>query len=152
MRRQILADLKRQPLVVRGSPTATSSSAQSTADAPSCYVIKFPRSASGTTKEEYVTTQLYIAERAVAVSEYLSKGDNESVTVLLDVSTYHKKYAPPLSWQFSAAKVLQRLYPERLGKVYLLKPPFWLKMMYKVLQSILSERTTSKVLLLSDEG
>lgn len=143
MQQHILADIHRQPLIIRTSGSLEISDL-------SCYVIKFPRHSSGTTENEYIITQLYIAERTVAISELNSKGENEGITVVLDVSSYDKKYAPPLTWQFSAAKVLQLLYPERLRKVLIFKPPQWLRLVYSLLRPILSDRSSSKIQMITN--
>ena len=75
-------------------------------------LVKFPRHEGGTTEKEYVLSQLYIAERAVACTEFATRGQVEKVIVVMDGAHNHSsQHTPPISWQLSAIKRLQQLYP-----------------------------------------
>ena len=111
-------------------------------------MVKFPRrevtgDVDSPSEEAYVTTQLYIAERANACSEFLS--DAGTMTAIFDLSHQHRGASPPLSWQYKAIKLVQQLYPERLHQLIILEPPFWMRGVFSALKPFLSQQTRDKI-------
>jgi len=131
----ICDDLKRQPMVVRGVD-----------DQNRVIVYKPPRMSSGDTSgEAFLMTQLYTAERAMATNEFTSKGKEEKLTVVFNFLNYSRKNAPPTSIMITMLKVLQRCYPERLGVLIIVNPPFWLRGAYNAVWPFLSKATAEKL-------
>ena len=138
----VAKDMKRQTVVMRGHDRDSRA-----------VLIKYPRSTDGVTQEEYLTTQLYIAERANACTEFVSRGRHETLTAIFDFGASHgtsKKHNPPMSWQLSAIQTLQQLYPERLHKLVILEPPFWMRGVFSAIRPFLSGTTRHKIELVSD--
>lgn len=104
---QIEHDFHRQAVVMRAVTSTTSS--ENPTQQP--VLVKFPRHQDGTTEQEYLKSQLYIAERAVACTEYATRGQIEKVMVVMDGTHHSSQYTPPISWQLSAIKRIQQLYP-----------------------------------------
>jgi hypothetical protein len=139
MRQYVESDMAKQPVIMKG------------ADGQSRAVLfKFPRRSGGTTEKEYLTTQLYIAERANAVIEYVSQGRQETMVAIFDFSEMRSGYSPNLQWQISAIRVVQLLYPERLHKLVLLEPPFWMRGLFISIRPFLSKATANKIQIISD--
>ena len=104
----------------------------------------------GGSEEEYLTTQLYIAERANACTEFVSRGRHEKMVAVFDFSTYQSAHAPPIKWQLSAIRKIQYMYPERLHKLILLEPPLWVRAVYHSLRGFLPSTTQGKIQLVKD--
>jgi hypothetical protein len=140
----IRQDLQRQPMVVRGHDKKQQA-----------VVYKPTRKAAGVVLEEedaqeaYLVTQLYTAERAVATTEYLSRGTCQKITVLFSFQNYDSSNSPPLASLKDSVAVLQSLYPERLQTLVILEPPFWMRATYNLLYPFLSYATRDKVQLAS---
>ena len=98
-------DLKSQMLVVRGCNTHKSGIA-----------YKFNREilTANTNSKGYLLANLYVAERLMAYTEFVSAGKQEKVIVAFDFSTYESQYKPPTDAMKIFTVMLQRLYPERL--------------------------------------
>lgn len=135
----VAGDMEKQPVVMRGHDR----------DARAV-LIKFPRTAGGVTEEEYLTTQIYIAERANACTEFVSRGRQETITAIFDFSSYDSSHSPPMKWQLSAIRTLQHLYPERLHKLVILEPPFWIRGLFRGIRPFLSGTTRHKIELVTD--
>ena len=111
-------------------------------------MVKGPRGSGGGekgTEDEYVASQLYIAERASACAEFVSQGRQEQMVAVFDFSSYKSNDSPPLQWQISAMQKVQHLYPERLHKLIVVEPPFWMRTLYHALRSFLPRETQEKI-------
>jgi hypothetical protein len=135
----IREDLQNQIMVVRGMDRDSRA-----------IVVKFPRQAAGSNVDAYITTQIYIAERAIAVSEFLSEGRDEKVMAIFDFAQYSSKNSPPLSSMKSVATILQHNYPERLRHLFIIHAPYWMRMIFKLLQPFLSADTREKVRMIAE--
>ena len=62
----IRSDLNKQYHILRGQD-----------DCGRCVMIKYPRTIGGATEESYVLSQIYMAERSTAVTEFLTRGRHE---------------------------------------------------------------------------
>jgi hypothetical protein len=107
-------------------------------------LIKSHRHAAATSEEEYLNTQLYIAERALACTEFLSRGTQETLLAVFDFSQQNSKTSPPMAWQISAIRTLQHLYPGRLGQLIVLEPPFLMRGLFASIRPFLSNVTRDK--------
>jgi hypothetical protein len=142
-RRMIRQDLQRQPMVVRGYDKKQQS-----------VVYKPTRQAAGVVEEEdaqeaFLVTHLYTVERAIATTEYLSRGARQKITVLFSFQNYVSSNSPPFAYLKQSSVLLQSLYPERLQKLLILEPPFWMRGLYNLLYPFLSYATRDKVQLVS---
>ena len=114
---QIERDFHRQAVVMRGIYASTSSTSSTSSklagkqQTQQPVLVKFPRHEGGTTEQEYLLSQLYIAERAVACTEFATQGLEEKLVVIMDGSHHSSHHTPPLSWQLSAVRRVQQLYP-----------------------------------------
>jgi hypothetical protein len=139
MRLLVADDMKKQPVFMRGHNRDSRA-----------VLMKLSRQSGGGTEEEYLTTQLYVAERASACTEFVSRGRQESMVAIFDFSKYDSSHSPPMKWQLSAIKRLQHLYPERLHKLVILEPPFWMRGLFQGIRPFLSGATRHKIQLVSD--
>lgn len=136
-RRLILDDLERQPMVVRGVD-----------DNDRVIIYKSERKTPGDTpdvEEAFLLTQIYSAERALATTEFTSKGKEEKVTMVFSFLEYSRKNAPPMSIMLTMLKMIQRCYPERLGVLIIAHPPFWIRGVYNMAWPFLSNSTVEKL-------
>jgi hypothetical protein len=113
--------------------------------------IKMPRESSETNEEAFITAQLYIAERVIAATEYISEGKEEKVVAVFEFSNYSSSNAPPFRVMRSMAQILQHNYPERLCHMCILDPPFFMRTIFKLIHPFLSRDTKEKVIMLSDK-
>jgi hypothetical protein len=90
-------------------------------------------------------------ERAIATSEFLSKGGEEKIVVVLDFATFYSSLAPPLASLKALASILQNCYSERLKRLIILDPPFWMRTMYGLLKPFLDPVTKAKFVVASGE-
>jgi len=113
-------------------------------------MVKHPRSLNTYPKEHqeraYLLTQLYIAERANACSDFLG---HDRMVAIFDLGRQAKGASPPLSWQYRAIQVVQQVYPERLHQLILLEPPFWMRGVFAALKPFLSVTTRNKISIVS---
>jgi len=101
-------------------------------------LIKIPRIASGTSESAYITQQLFSAEKAVAVGEFLSKGTSETATAVFSMKNQNSSYTPSLSWQLGTIKMLQTLFPGRIGCLIILDAPFMIRGIFNSIKPFLS--------------
>jgi len=111
----------------------------------SAVVVRFPRLTSETDVDGYLTTLLYVTERALAATEYYSTGRQEKVLALSEYLDYNSANAPPIWSLKDSVLKLQHMYPERLKKMILTDPPFWMRALYSLLFPLLSKSTVDKV-------
>jgi hypothetical protein len=131
----VAQDLERQTMVVRGCD---------------CHfrtiVYKPPRTSNPIDAHQaFILTQLYTAERAIATSEFNTKGREEKLAVVFNFQGYSSAHSPSSTTLKNLVKVLQRCYPERLGVLVTVEPPFWMRAVYNLLWPFLSKATTEKI-------
>mmetsp|Transcript_8284 Transcript_8284/g.17907 ORF Transcript_8284/g.17907 Transcript_8284/m.17907 type:complete len:349 (-) Transcript_8284:74-1120(-) len=139
-RKLIKNDLDRQPMVVRGHDMSNRA-----------ILIKFPRISAETDVEAYVMAHLYIAERAMAATEILSRGKEEKIVALLDFETYSSSCKPPLSAMRLLIPLLQTNYPERVDHIVIVEPSFWMRAVFKLLSMFIDPHTMEKIVLINGE-
>jgi CRAL/TRIO domain len=92
--------------------------------------------------------QLYMAERAMAVTEIRSKGKCEQLTAFLALGSYDSSNAPPINVMIRTITALQTNYPERLGKAVAMDVPFWISALITIVKPFLSTKTRDKLVVL----
>ncbi|CAB9529346.1 CRAL TRIO domain protein [Seminavis robusta] len=134
-RANIEEELKlRQPFFVRGKDRDNRAVA-----------VRMGRQSSETNQEGYITTMLYVAERAIAATEFHSRGTQEKVLGVMDFEGYSSSNAPPMWAIKESLSSLQNHYPERLKTAIITEPAFWMKATYNLLYPLMSEDTRDKV-------
>jgi CRAL/TRIO domain len=116
-------------------------------------IVKFCREAKWSVEsphadEGFTMSQLYVAERAIAVAELSSLGTNEKLTAIFDFGAYDSSHAPPITVMVETLKALQANYPERLGKALILDTPYWMQAVMQLVSPFLSAATRDKLTLL----
>jgi len=112
-------------------------------------LIVHPRTQTGTDDDEFVLSQLYLMERAIAVTEYESVGRIEKITAVFDFNNFQSSLAPNFEAVKSVSGILQNRYSERLQKLVITDPPFWMRAAYGVLKPFLDPVTSAKFIMVS---
>jgi hypothetical protein len=103
------------------------------------------RTRSETDKQGFALAMIYVAERAFACTEALSKGREEKIVAVLDYSDYVSAFAPSMEITKHAIMLLQKNYPERAKKIVILDPPFWMRSLFTIISYFLASETREKV-------
>lgn len=101
-------------------------------------VIKVSRTHGGTTEYDYVTQQLFVAEKSAAVTEFVSKGHQDTVCAIFSMQNQNSSYTPSLAWQLSVIKLLQQIAPGRMGRVLILEASFMIRQIFNAIRPFLS--------------
>lgn len=139
-RSMIKNDLDRQPMLVRGHDLSNRA-----------ILIKFPRISTETDVEAYVMAHIYVAERAMASTEILSRGKEEKIIVVFDFADYSSSCKPPLSAMRLLVPLLQTNYPERVDHIVIVEPSFWMRAVFKLLSPFMDPHTMEKIVLVNGE-
>eukprot|EP00339_Tiarina_fusa_P027263 CAMPEP_0117002188 /NCGR_PEP_ID=MMETSP0472-20121206/3950_1 /TAXON_ID=693140 ORGANISM="Tiarina fusus, Strain LIS" /NCGR_SAMPLE_ID=MMETSP0472 /ASSEMBLY_ACC=CAM_ASM_000603 /LENGTH=321 /DNA_ID=CAMNT_0004702471 /DNA_START=160 /DNA_END=1125 /DNA_ORIENTATION=+ len=108
-------------------------------------MIKYPRIKPGTVEEGYVMSQIYMAERSIAATEFMSLGTEERSSAIFDYNGFDSANSPPFKMQVAAATTVQKLFPERLQMLVMISPPFWLRTLLNMLTPLLSSTITQRI-------
>ena len=127
-------DLAKQVMLVRGHDREKRA-----------LMIKMGRTTSEMNEDSYFLAQIYLTERALAATEVISKGKQDQMVAIFDFGTYSSSNSPPFKVVMNTVKTLQRIYQDRLKKLFILDPPFWMRGVYTMLHPFLSPRTREKV-------
>lgn len=138
LKSQVITELKKQSCYVRGKDKEKHA-----------LLIVHPRTDKHTVDEEFVAMLVYIMERAIASTEFVSRGVQEKILVVLDFGTFRSSLAPPLSATKGIASILQHMYSERLKNLVIIDPPFWLRTMYSLIKPFLDPHTKAKFIVAS---
>lgn len=130
-------EMSKQVMLVRGMDVSNRS-----------IVLKFHRQSGETTDEAYIMTQLYIAERAIAATEFLSQGKEEKVSAIFDFADYNSAHSPPRTAMQTMVVMLQRNYPERLHQLIVVDAPFWMRALFKLMSPFLNADVKAKVIMI----
>lgn len=147
-RKLILSDLENQAMIIRHR----GGDVDDGDDDPSVVLLKMGRTSSATNPDAYTLCQFYFAERAFACNEALSKGRREELRVVFDFGSYSSAHSPPKSLVRHTVTLLQQHYPERLKRLHILDPPFWMRALYGLLSVFLSAKTKEKIVLASSSS
>jgi CRAL/TRIO domain len=138
----ILAELNIQKMVVRGCDRQQRA-----------IIIKLSRQGPWPTDRGdeaahgYEIAHCYFAERGIATSEYMTRGQLPEVMVVADFGDYDSSNSPPVGVMIAGLLGLQPNYPERLGKAVLLDAPMWLHGIVTLLKPLLSETTRTRLII-----
>ena len=102
-------------------------------------LIKTPRTGGDTTERAWKRAQLYISDRAAAVTEFLSVGKVEKCTAIFSMHNQNSRVSPPLKWQIAAVGFLQKLYPARVELLVILEAHFFIRTLFKAIKPFLGE-------------
>ena len=101
-------------------------------------------------EQSYEWSQLYMAERAMAITELHSRGTCHQISAMLDCTTYQSQQAPPVRVVIRVmVQVLQNHYPERLGRAVVVHAPFWMTVLMKLLYPLMATKTREKLVLMA---
>jgi CRAL/TRIO domain len=114
-------------------------------------MIQHSRTVKGLDEDGFVASVIYTMERAIAVTEAHSEGELEKIMVVLDFKTFKSALAPSWNTIKRVATILQNRYPERLKKLVVIDPPFWMRTMYSLLNPFLDPETKAKFVLVSGD-
>jgi len=110
-------------------------------------IILRSRSAADTDEEEFITSTIHTMERAIAVTEHDTNSKQEKVMVVLDFGEFKSSLSPSLHSAKRMSAILQNHYPERLYKLIVIDPPFWMRTMYNLLKPFLDPETKKKFMM-----
>ncbi|KAL3909940.1 MAG: hypothetical protein SGILL_007890, partial [Bacillariaceae sp.] len=127
-------DMKKQYHILRGQDKFGQS-----------IMIKYPRRQANTTEAAYVMSQIYMAERSTAATEFLTRAKCERSIAVYNYLGFDRSMSPAFPMQIAAATQLQKLYPERLQTLVFVEPPLWLKAVLGVLNPFLSDSITERI-------
>ena len=97
--------------------------------------------------EAFILALLYLMERAIASTERFTKGQQERIIVVLDFGNFSSSLSPSLTAVTTVAKTLQHRYTERLFKMVIIDPPFWMRTMYSMVSPFLNPITMAKFIM-----
>ena len=130
----IEAELQRQTMYVRGQDRDNRA-----------ILHRSYRTSAESDQESYVLAMIYMAERAFACSEALTKGREEKIMCVFDYSGYSSWNSPPIETTKTSILLVQKNYPERAKKIVVLDAPFWMRGFYSIISLFLAEVTREKV-------
>jgi CRAL/TRIO domain len=132
-KRLVFQDLERQATLVEGE------------DSNNRTIVYKPPQISNTTDadEAFLLTQFYTVERAIAKSEF--EGNQEKSCAIFNFKNYSSRNSPSKTTLVTLIKVLQTCYPERLGILTVLEPPFWMRALFNIVWPFLSRATADKI-------
>ena len=94
--------------------------------------------------KEYVKYVSYFMELACGA---MTPGGADKIVFVFDISTFTLEMAMPLALRclWNLADIVQRVYPERLGRCYLCGAPLIFWATWKIISGWLDERTAAKM-------
>jgi hypothetical protein len=132
-------ELKRLPMVLRGH------------DRESRVILhRYYPSYRASNEEEgdlyaYTLAMLYMAEKAVACSEALSRGRESKVVAILEYGDHVPAHASPMHFTKYAVAFLRANYPNQAAKIFVLDAPLWMRGFYCTISPFLPQQTREKV-------
>jgi 16S rRNA G966 N2-methylase RsmD len=105
------------------------------------------------TKRMLPYKKIYTAARAIATTEYISRREREKLFVIFPFESYLSSNSVSIAAMEKSKRILQRLYPDRLEKLVILDPPFWMRAIVALLSPLVkvSLATRKKMKLVSGE-
>jgi CRAL/TRIO domain len=140
IRHKISSDLMKQKAYVRGRDREGRA-----------LLIMHPRTCAETVEDEFVTTMLYLMERAIAFTEFDSAGCIEKISAVFDFASFNSSLAPSTDAIKRVASILQNSYSERLQKLVIVDPPFWMRTAWGILKPFLHPVTRAKIVMASGQ-
>ncbi|GKY93174.1 hypothetical protein MPSEU_000285400 [Mayamaea pseudoterrestris] len=136
IRDTILNELKRQPVYARGTDKEGRA-----------ILIVGSRTEGVENDEDFIMTQLYNVERAIAASEYTSNGLQEMICVVFDFADLKHSMAPSISLVKDLVGELEACYCDRLDTLFIVDPPFWMRTIWGAVKPFLHPDTQKKIIM-----
>lgn len=133
IRHQISSDLLKQKGYVRGRDKDGRA-----------LLILHSRTQVGTVEEEFVLSMIYLMERAIAYTEFDSEGEKEKITAVFDFGSFNASLAPSTDALKRVSSILQNTYSERLQKLVIIDPAFWMRTAWGIFKPFLHPVTRAK--------
>lgn len=114
-------------------------------------LIMHARTRPDTVENEFVTTVIYLMERAIAFTEFDSGGEKEKISAVFDFASFNSSLAPGTDAVKRVASILQTAYSERLQKLVIVDPPFWMRTAWGFLKPFLHPVTRAKIVMASGQ-
>lgn len=140
IRHKISSDLMKQKAYVRGRDKDGRA-----------LLIMHPRTCADTVEDEFVTTMIYLMERAIAFTEFDSAGRIEKISAVFDFAAFNSSLAPSTDAIKRVTSILQNSYSERLQKLVIVDPPFWMRTAWGILKPFLHPVTRAKIVMASGQ-
>ena len=112
-------------------------------------LVVHPRTSADTVDEDFILTQIYLVERAIAATEDSSLGRIEKISAVFDFGAFQSSLAPSLNAVKAVCGILQNRYSERLQKLIVTDPPFWMRTMWGIVKPFLDPVTSAKFIVAS---
>uniref|UniRef100_A0A7S3PC38 CRAL-TRIO domain-containing protein n=1 Tax=Amphora coffeiformis TaxID=265554 RepID=A0A7S3PC38_9STRA len=103
-------------------------------------------------EDAFILSCLYLMERAIASTEKYTAARQETIIVVLDFGKFSSSLSPTLTAATTVAKTLQCRYTQRLFKMVIIDPPFWMRTMYSMIKPFLSPLTTAKFIMATGDS
>jgi len=93
-------------------------------------------------------------EKAAACTRRKSGDDKrlEKIVLMIDYTGFRIRDSPPLSTSKHTLEILQKHYPERMHRAYVLKPPLYFKTFWAIIKPFVDPSTKKKIVLVSNEA
>lgn len=89
-------------------------------------------------------------EKAIACTR--QKSGYEKINLMIDYDGFRLRDTPPLSTSKYTLDILQKHYPERMFKAYVLNPPFVFRAFWTVIKPLVDEKTKEKIVFCHGKG
>jgi len=139
-RKQLTSELSKQEAFVRGFDYQNRA-----------IIVKKERTKTDADEESYVNTSLYMTERAIACTEYASRGKHDQVIVIEDYANYYQSNFPAISLMKESLGIIERNYPDAFAQIFLLDVPFYFRGIWYVLKPFLNPATVHRVQFVTGE-
>mmetsp|Transcript_20515 Transcript_20515/g.47451 ORF Transcript_20515/g.47451 Transcript_20515/m.47451 type:complete len:184 (-) Transcript_20515:291-842(-) len=88
---------------------------------------------------------VYNLERAIACTSQRTSQSLEKIILLIDYDGYRLRDTPPLSTSRYTLDILQKHYPERMYRAYVLNPPMVFRTFWTIIRPFLDPVTKEKI-------
>jgi hypothetical protein len=106
-----------------------------------------PRTEAVENDDDFILTQVYNVERAIAASEYGSAGTQEMICVVFDFASFKHQVAPSVGVVKELVSILESSYSDRLKILIITDPPFWMRTVWGVVKPFVHPDTREKLVM-----
>jgi CRAL/TRIO domain len=107
-----------------------------------CFI---PRLNHGHDAEWTLKESLFTMEKAIAASEYNTKGMDSTINAVVDFNGFLVKHAPPLDVGKQFLLTLRNHYVGQVNKIYLVDAPTSFQWLWALLKNFVGQNTVSKI-------
>jgi hypothetical protein len=108
-----------------------------------------PQRENSVSAENNIINLVYHIERAISCTK---KSGLEKIVMILDFDGYKLRHAPPMSTTKATIHVLEKCYPERLGRAYICNAPLVFRTFWNIVRPFLDPVTKDKVVFCSGKA